>query len=255
MAGFLNTNHPKLTAMLSASHLEELLFKIRQCVQDGAEAFCILTAELLPEYKSKENFRKIIETMDGRDAYMTNYIRNNTEPHLTDETLTEQLLTMVDCGAELVDVRTDLFCRTDSEVSYDAVADKKQKDLISEIHRRGAEVLMSSHIFHYVSPEQILEIAELQQSRGADIAKIVTYVSSQKELEDAYRTNLLLNEKLLIPYLFLCNGPYCRPHRMMGPFLGTAFYLCLENTNTNGPQPTIAEAKRMIESMNWEEVR
>lgn len=255
MAGFLNTKHPKLTVMLSASTLEELLAKIKQSLWDGAEAFCILAAELLAEYKTKECYQKIIHTMDGRDAYMTNYIRNNTEPYLTDEVLTEQLLTMVDCGAKLVDIRTDLFCRSDCEVSYDSIADQKQRELIAEIHGRGAEVLMSAHIFEYVSPENILEIAKLQQSRGADIAKIVTCVSSQKELEDAYQTNLLLNEKLSIPYLFLCNGPFCRPHRMIGPFLGTAFFLCLENSNTKGPQPTIAEAKMMIERMLWEETK
>ena len=247
MNKFLNTKSPKLVAMLSSAHADELILKIKTSIDEGAEGFCILTETLLPEYKNKETIRRIIDAMDGRQAYMTNYIRNNTQQELTDEVLAEQLLDMIDCGADLLDVRTDLFCRSESEVTYDTDADKKQRELIADIHKRGAEVLMSSHIFEYTPPERVLEIAKLQQSRGADIAKIVTFVSSQKELEDAFKTNALLNEKLSIPYLFLCNGPYCRTHRMIAPLLGTAFYLCLENSNTKGPQPTIAEAKMMIE--------
>ena len=145
---------------------------------------------------------------------------------------------MAECGAALIDVRSDMFCRTDDEVTRDFYAVEKQKKLISEIHKLGAEVLMSTHIFEYRTPENILEIAKLQQQRGADIAKIVTEANSEKELTDAFKTNILLKTELNIPHLFLCNGTHCNRHRLLAPFMGTSFFLCVENSRTQENQPT-----------------
>ena len=84
-----------------------------------------------------------------------------------------------------------------------------------------------------------------------DIAKIVTVANSDKESEDAFKTNFLLSDKLNIPFLYLCNGSHCRKHRLLGPLLGSCMYLCLENSKTCGPQPTIEEAKVMREKMQF----
>jgi len=249
MAKFSNTSNPKLTVMIAGNSAEKVIEVVKKSIEQGAEAFCILAQGMKPEDKSKESIKRIIDATDGREVYITNYFRSNSQPDLTDEYLAEQLLMMLDCGAKLIDVPTDMFCRSTDEVTRDFYAVQKQKELISEIHKRGAEVLMSSHIFEYRSPEQILEIAKLQQTRGADIAKIVTVANSAKELDDAFRTNFLLKEKLSIPFLFLCNGSHCRKHRLLGPVLGSCFFLCLENSNTKGPQPTIEEAKMIREKI------
>lgn len=243
MAKFSDASNPKLTVMIGENSADTVIKVVKKSIGQGAEAFCILAQGLKPEYKSKENIRRIIDATDGRDVYITNYIRGNSQPELTDEYLAEQLLMMLDCGAKLIDVPTDMFCRSTDEVTRDFYAVQKQQELISEIHKRGAEVLMSSHIFEYRSPEQVLEIAKLQQMRGADIAKIVTVANSEKELEDAFRTNFLLREKLSIPFLFLCNGSHCRKHRLLGPVLGSCFYLCRENSKNGESQPIIEEAK------------
>ena len=249
MAKFLDGLTPKLTVMIGKSSVDEVVTLIKKAIRQGAEAFCILTEVLKPEEKGKDNIKRIIDAMEGRYAYVTNYIRNNSQPALTDDYQANQLIDMVECGANLIDIRTDMFCRSTDEVTRDFAAVRKQKELISEIHSLGAEALMSAHIFEYRSPQSILEIMQLQQERGADIAKVVTVANSTKESDDAFKTNFLLSDNLNIPYLFLCNGTHCKKHRALGPMLGLCMYLCLENSLTHGPQPTIEEAKMLREKM------
>ena len=122
----------------------------------------------------------------------------------------------------------------------------KELKAVALKYPENAEAPFISAVGKGLAAEKILEIAKSQQMRGADIAKIVTTVNSEKELEDAFKTNLILRDNLNIPFLFLCNGSYCRKHRMLGPFLGSCMYLCQENSKTCGPQPTIEEAKLLI---------
>ena len=53
--------------------------------------------------------------------------------------------------------------------------------LIDDLHERGAEVLMSSHILKYTPAERVLEIALEHQRRGADICKIVTGAETMEQ--------------------------------------------------------------------------
>ena len=247
LAKFSDASYPKLTAMFGTKTIDELIANVKTTAEQGAEAFCILSEALEPEYKNEESFKRLFDVMGDRPAYVTNYIRGNSDPNLSDDILAEQLINIAKWGATLIDVRTDMFCRSDDEVTRDSTAVCKQKKLISELHALGAEVLMSTHIFEYRSPENVLEIAKLQRERGVDIAKIVTVANSQTELDDAFKTNLLLKEKLDLPFLYLLNGTHCRRHRLLSPVFGSCMYLCLENSKTNGPQPTIEEAKSLRE--------
>lgn len=252
MAIFSDTSYPKLTAMFGTKTLDELIANVKTAAEQGAEAFCILSEALEPEYKNEESFKRLFDAMGDRPAYVTNYIRGNSDQNLSDDVLAEQLINIAKWGGKLIDVRTDMFCRSSDEVTRDSAAVRKQKELISELHALGAEVLMSTHIFEYRSPDNVLEIMELQRDRGVDISKVVTAVNSQKELDDAFRTNFLLKEKLNLPFLYLVGGTYCRRHRLLGPVLGSCMYLCLENSRTDGPQPTIEEAKALREKFYTE---
>ena len=53
---------------------------------------------------------------------------------------------MADCGAELCDIMGDYFDKQPGEMTYNETAVKKQRNLIDKLHKRGAEVLMSTHI-------------------------------------------------------------------------------------------------------------
>ena len=248
MARFSDASFPKLTVLITETNFDTVIELIQRTIQQGAEAYCLLMNMLPPFDKTPERMKRILDAMHGRPSYIANYIGGNSQPALSDDDLAEQLLQMARLGADLIDVRADMFCRTHGEVTREVVAVRKQKELISEIHKIGCESLMSTHIGEYLSPERILEIGILQRNRGIDIAKIVTNVETQKDLDDAFKTNLLLKEKLNIPFLFLCNGKSCKNHRLLSPVFGSCMYLCRENSNTNNAQPTLEAAKAIRET-------
>lgn len=243
MKKFSESKIPFLTAMFGAKTDDEFIDLIKKSNSQGAEAFCLLMQGIDPAFKNKESYKRIFDASEGKPIYVTNYIRGNSEEDKSDDRLAEELIEMLICGADMIDVRADMFLPSADEFTKDAAAVKKQADFISEIHNMDGEVIMSTHIFEYRSPSQVLEIAKHQLERGADIAKVVTVADSLKELDDAFETVFLLKKELEKPFLYLCNGSHCIKHRNIGPLLGTKFYLCLENSNTGGPQPTIEKAK------------
>ena len=249
MARFSDASYPKLTVLVTETNSDNAIDLIKKTIGQGAEAYCLLMNMLPPLDKTPEGMKRILDAMEGRPVYIANYIGGNSEPSLTDDDLAEQLLQMARLGVDLIDIRTDMFYRTPGEVTCDPIAVRKQKELISELHKIGSEVLMSTHINEYLTPERVLEIGTLQRERGVDIAKTVTLVESEKELDDAFKTNLLLKEKLGISYLFLCNGSYCKKHRLLNPVFGSCMYLCRENSNTSTVQPTLEAARAIRETL------
>ena len=137
-------------------------------------------------------------------------------------------LRLCDMGATLIDVLGDLYCPTKYEITTDPVAIEKQKALIDEIHARGCEVLMSSHVLEFRSGEEVLAIAREHQARGADISKIVTFANTEEEELENLKTTALLRRELDIPFLFLSGGTHCKLHRTIGPMLGSCMWLTVQ---------------------------
>ena len=243
MPRFSDAACPTLTVLITESNADTVIELIKKTIGQGAEAYCLLMNMLPPPDKSPERMKRILDAMEGRPAYIANYANGNSQPNLTDDELAEELLEMARIGADLIDIRADMFCRTHGEVTCDPAAALKQKELIAKIHSIGSEALMSTHIGEHLSPERVLEIAALQKERGADIAKIVTLADSERELDEAFKTNLLLKERLDLPFLYLCNGSHCKSHRLLSPVFGSCMYLCRENSNTSTVQPTLAAAR------------
>lgn len=242
---FLQKNRPTLTAMLKSGTTEGILGEIEAMLGQGTDAFGFQIEQMKPEERRTENYKKIFSAMRGKPAYVTNYIRGNSVPH-TDEELTEELYVAVECGAKLIDVRCDLFDRQPDEYTFNETAIARQKKIIEKLHAMGAEVLMSTHIFHFVPSEEVLKIALSQQERGVDIVKIVTMANSEEELMDNLKTTVTLKEKLSVPSLFLCNGTHCKKHRILGPVLGSDMFLAVENSRTEDNQPTLKRAKEIL---------
>ncbi|MEE1161321.1 MAG: type I 3-dehydroquinate dehydratase [Acutalibacteraceae bacterium] len=242
---FLQKNRPTLTAMLKSGTTEGILSEIEAMLGQGTDAFGFQIEQMKPEERRAENYKKIFSAMRGKPAYVTNYIRGNSVPH-TDEELTEELYVAVECGAKLIDVRCDLFDRQPDEYTFNETAIARQKKIIEKLHAMGAEVLMSTHIFHFVPSEEVLKIALSQQERGVDIVKIVTMANSEEELMDNLKTTVTLKEKLSVPSLFLCNGTHCKKHRILGPVLGSDMFLAVENSRTEDNQPTLKRAKEIL---------
>lgn len=249
---FLNQGRPVITAMLKSNNTKNIIAEIGRFLESGAEAFGFQIETLLPACRTRQDFTEIIQAMDGKPAYITNYIRCNVSPQpQSDEELTEELLLAFDCGAKLCDIRGDLYDSCEGELTCQDRAVEKQKKLIREIHKMGGEVLMSSHVFRFLPKEQVYTIAKIQQERGADIAKVVTMANSEAELNENFEALLLLKKKLEIPSLFLCNGGHCYRHRILGPMLGSCMFLVVEDGIQAISQPNISEARKMLTAAGY----
>lgn len=248
MKTFLKSDRPMIIGMLKSENKKDILDEIQRIRADGAEAYGFQIDILEDEFKSQENLKEIFDAMHDKPIYCTNYMRENKTKNISWDTLRDQLLTAVDLGATLIDIPGDMFDSCDMELSMNKQAIEKQTRLIDEIHRRGAKVLMSSHVLRYVPKEVVLTIAKQHKARGADISKIVTEANCALELNHNFEIESLLESSLGIKHLFLCNGTHCRKHRLLGPLLGSCLFLTTENAKAGQNQPTVAEAIRILKS-------
>ena len=246
---FLNAEKPFLTLMLQNPELSVLHERIEKSIELGADAFGFQAEALNSKYNTDYNLKDLFDRMQGRPSYVTNY-RKRFNDGLTDDELAQGLLRLIDCGATLCDVMGDMFCKHPEELTDDAVAIDKQMRLIDDIHNRGAEVLMSSHVLKYTPAERVLEIAFEQKRRGADIIKIVTKADNTEQQLENLRITTLLKKELGAPFLYLSGGE-CAIHRRMGPALGCCMYLCVYEHDEFGTasQPLLSVLKPLRDDM------
>ena len=224
-ASFLGHPSPLLTVMAQAATAPRAMELMERGYMGGAEAFGLQFCRMKAEYKTPETFASLFAAARGLPVYVTNYRQGENEQK-TDDTLATEILELAECGATLCDVMGDLFDPTVGELTKNPLAVDRQKDLINRLHAAGAQVLMSSHVMRFLPAEQVLEIALAQQSRGADICKIV--VSSSNLDEQAENMNILrlLARELEKPFLFLSIGE-SRLLRRLGEKLGNCMTLCV----------------------------
>ncbi len=237
-----------LTVMVQAGDPDRIKELMDLSTPLGAEAFGVELERLKPEYKKQEIYKDLISYTD-LPVYVTNYRTYENEGR-TDEELAAELLQVADHGKVLCDVMGDYFDPQPGELTVDPTAVEKQKQLIEQLHKKGAEVLMSSHVFTYTPAERVLEIALAQQERGADIAKIVTGADTMEQQLENLKIIRLLKENLEIPFLFLCVGE-CGVLRRIGGELGCCMYLCVyEHDEYAAPaQPLLVDVKAIREHM------
>lgn len=250
---FVRKDRPTIVGMLRSTTADLLVAEIDRMLQQGVDAFGFQHEIVQADERNEENYKKIFSAMQGKPAYITNYVRCNVLD-LTDEQLTEELFLLVKLGAKLVDLRCDLFDRQPDEYSTDPVAIEKQKKLIDQLHAMGVEVLMSAHVLKYTPYERVLEIALAQQARGVDVVKIVTEANSEQELAENFKISLALQEQIKMPVLFLCNGTHCRKHRIFAPLLDNGLYLAGEYGGPGVNQPTIQEAKEQLQLAGYNDL-
>ena len=224
-APFLHTEKPLLVCMVQADNPKRIKELIDRAIPEGAEAFGMQLCRMKPEYTSEQALRELFAYTGDKPVYVTNY-RNGYNEGKSDEEIAKGLLRLAECGATLCDVVGDLFDKQSDELARDEAAIKKQMELIDALHKRGAEVLMSSHTKKATPAERVLEIALEQERRGADICKIVTIASNTREEIENLRVINLLKENLRIPFLFLCGGE-CHVLRRVGHALGNCMTLCV----------------------------
>ena len=248
---FLNQDKPLLTVMLQCETPQVAIGRIRNALHCGAEAFGLQVENLKAEYQNQETYQRILGEMRGRPAYVTNY-RYWANEGKTDQELAAGLLTLAECGATLCDVMGDIYDKQPDElaVAEDAIA--KQMELIDALHERGAEVLMSSHIYKFTPAERVLEIALEQKRRGADVAKIVVGAESMEEQIENLRIINLLKKELGIPFLFLSGG-VSEIHRRLGMKLGNCMQLCVyeHDALSTFAQPLLSVSKTIRDDLGF----
>ena len=236
---FLNANTPFITAMVQVPTAKQAEIGIRNAVADGATAIGFQMSSLEKEYRTEETLSLILAAAENKPVYFTNY-RFGFNAGMTDDELMEGLLFGLKCGATLLDVMGDTFDPSPEELTKDEKAIAEQMKFIDEVHKRGGEVLMSSHVHQFRDAEYVLKMALEQQRRGADVVKIVTAANTQEEELKNLEACHLLKQELKIPFLFLASGKYTHLHRTIGPALGACMWLCFrEYDETTYPGPSL----------------
>ena len=246
---FLEQDKPLLTVMVQADNPARVKELMDKSVPEGAEAFGMQFEKMKSEYRTKKVYDDLFSYAKDKPVYVTNY-RYGFNEGKTDEELSEELIELAECGADLCDVMGDYFDRQPDEVAVDAAAIERQKKLIKNIHDRGAKVLMSSHVSKFTPAERVLEIALEHQKRGADICKIVTGAETMGQQLENLKIINMLKEKLEIPFLFLCVGE-CRILRRIGGELGSCMYLCVHEYDAlaTPAQPLLKDVKAIRDNI------
>lgn len=241
---FLTYERPLLTCMVQADNPDRIKELIDLSRPEGAEAFGMQFCQMKEEYRNKKTYRELFEYASPQPVYVTNYRNHFSNAGKSDDVLAAELVELAECGATLCDVMGDYFDCCEGELTMDDVAVKKQMKLIDELHKRGAEVLMSSHVLKFTPAERVLEIALEHQRRGADICKIVTGADNMAQQIENLRIINLLKENLKIPFLFLAGGE-CHIMRRIGAMLGSCMSLCVHEYDEHATkaQPLLHDIK------------
>ena len=244
---FLKYDTPPLTCMVQADNPDRINELISLSIPEGAEAFGMQFCRMKAEYRNKETYKELFEFAKPYPVYVTNY-RGGENKEKDDDTLAGELLELAECGATLCDVMGDYFDHVEGELTMNKEAIEKQMKLINDLHERGAEVLMSSHVLKYTPAERVLEIALEHQKRGADICKIVTRADDMEQQIENLRIITLLKKELGIPFLFLCGGE-CSILRRIGAKVGSCMTLCVyeHDALATHSQPLLKDVKTIKE--------
>lgn len=139
------------------------------------------------------------------------------------------------------------------ELTYVEEAVAKQRALIDKIHGMGCEVLMSSHIHEFIDEKTVVEYALAQQSRGADIIKIVNMSDNDEQQMVNLSAINTLKHTLDKEFLYLAGGSRCTLVRQIGVFLGSCMYLCVPEYKPGGAtfQPLISTSRQIRDLMGF----
>ena len=117
----------------------------------------------------------------------------------------------------------------------------------------GAEVLMSSHTWVYMTTEQVIEHMKALEARNADMVKIAACVDNEEQLVEAFQTTIALKKELKVPFVHIVMGLYGKIHRFVAPFLGSSLVFTVEQYTPKGhkEQPLVRAAKAVFDNLDW----
>lgn len=248
---FLDKPYPVVTGIFSGQTPAELIAEARCAEFEGAKGLAIDLADLKPEFRNHDSLKSVIDAVNL--PFMFFFYRSDKWQNLDDDGRQEVLLTAADAGAAMIDVMGDLYDPSPMEITRNPVAIEKQKRLIDRIRAKGVGVVISSHMQCARTTEEVVAHLREVESRGPDVVKIVTTVNSEAELAEAFKTTMTLKHELKKPFIHLCNGKFSRPHRFMGPALGTSILFAVPRYEPRYGmgQPTVRAMNAVLDNLHW----
>ena len=212
---------------------------------DGADAFDLEVQGLDPEFRTPTALRPIFEvaTRPIFTVYRRYTVRGADFVYreVDEEERIRLQLDLIDLGSLGFDLELDTFDphpdpRTEipegkrysydrgsppREITQNPRAVERQIRIIEEAHRRGGEVMASTHNLTRLTPEGALQIGRLAEERGADAVKIVQLCANYDDVVESLTSTVLLQRELKIPFVMMAGGEYGKPNRIMAPLLGS----------------------------------
>ena len=138
------------------------------------------------------------------------------------------------------------------EVSWAATADRRQRQVVVDVHSLGGEVILSTHALTRLPIEEAVRIAQLAQSRGGDIVKLVRLCTSYDDIVETLATNVALRAQLEIPFVMMGMGEYGKLTRPMAAMLGSVLIYCRQTYSAGSfyDQPLIRNARAALENVD-----
>lgn len=235
---------PAVAGVIREETAKAAIAEIKNCRIDGADMIDLHLSCL--ENRSVETLKRIIGSTDLPILALNyNQAALHASMNFTEEERVQSFLDAVEAGAAGIDMQGYTFhapskkdfCGEDrysftkgnpKEIVTDPVIIQQQCALIDEVHRRGAEVLLSCHPGIPMTTEQVVDLALFLEQRNPDIIKIVTKASTQEDLEQSIRTMLALKKAVKTPVSYHANGKAGMLSRIINPILGGQIAFCVD---------------------------
>ena len=248
---------------------------IKLAEYEGADAFDLELQGLAPEHRDARALRPVfhattrpIFTVYRRHAQVDG-ARVRTEPD--DEARMRRQLDLL--GSIGFDMELDTFDEQPAppfhspeglrraydrstpprEVSADPRAVERQRRLIEEAHRRGGDVLASTHAMTRLTPEGALRIGRLAEERGADALKLVQLCTSYEDVAESLTSTVRLRRGLSIPFVMMAQGEYGRLTRFMSPMLGSMLVFARQSGSPGDflDQPPVRAMRAVLDNADF----
>ena len=227
---FVNRPRPGTVCVITEPTPAACRAVIRNGECNGATGFDLHLRVLEYQYQTEEVLKDLI--LGSYLPIMTLVYRDENNEHgmggLSDEDLAATQILAAKCGVSACDIMGDFFDRgAENQFTEDEKAVSKQKRLVDDLHEKGAEVIMSTHIWKPMSSEQILEHMKKLEDRGADMIKIAYRINTEDEMIESMKSTVLLRRELKKPFIQIAMGQYGKLLRILSPILGSAITFCV----------------------------
>lgn len=235
---FEKNDAPVFCTQVQEEDPTDAIATVKDAIRRGTDVIGLQMETLAPPYRTEDAIRSIVAAAGAVPVYLTDYRRFDKWGSFSWAEKRKELLMGAACGASLIDIPGNMFSEDAFELTFEEDAVARQKELIAQIHEADRKVLISSHVLQFANREEVLKIALEQQSRGADVIKIVTACNTDEELIQTLETTRVLKATLQKPFILVSSGEKGKYQRLIGPHLGSCVWLCAPKY---GKHDTIAQ--------------